>query len=44
MIASTLAFGVGFGVFVVLFAVLLVAVVRFVRTQGRRGGPLAKGQ
>lgn len=35
--ASTVAFGFGFGVFVVLFAVLVFFVVRFVRDEGRRG-------
>jgi membrane protein implicated in regulation of membrane protease activity len=39
MIASLVTFAVGFGVFIVLLAVLVVAVVRFVRNLGRRDGP-----
>ena len=38
MTASLVTFGVGFGVFVALFAVLVVAVVRFIRTQARPPG------
>jgi hypothetical protein len=34
--ASMVAFGFGFGIFVVLLAALTVLVVRFARQQGRR--------